>query len=141
MQPLTLRSAAEDDAEVVGDLLGQLGYPVSPEEALSRLNREGARVILAEAAGKALGLLELTIQLQITHARPVARVTAMVVRDSARRHGVGRRLMQRAAELARAEDCEGIELTSGIQPERQDAHRFYEALGFERASYKFWRRL
>ena len=141
MQPLTLRSAVGHDAAVVGDLLGQLGYPVSPEEALSRLSREGARVILAEAAGEALGLLELTIQLQITHARPVARVTAMVVRDSARRHGVGRRLMERAAELARAEGCEGIELTSGIQPERQDAHRFYEALGFERASYKFWRPL
>lgn len=141
MQPLTLRSAVTDDAAAVALLLGQLGYPVSASEALSRLNREGARVILAEAAGEALGLLELTVQLQITHARPVARVTAMVVRDSARRHGVGRRLMERAAELARTEGCEGIELTSGIEPGRRDAHRFYETLGFERASYKFWRPL
>lgn len=141
VHPLTVRSAVAGDAAAVALLLGQLGYPMATMEAVSRLNREGARVILAEAAGEALGLLELTVQLQITHARPVARVTAMVVRDSARRRGVGRRLMERAAELARAGGCEGIELTSGLQPERQDAHRFYKALGYERASYKFWRPL
>jgi len=141
MQRPILRPAVADDAAVVADLLGQLGYPMSAGEALCRLNRPGGRLILSEADGQALGLLELTVQLQITHARPVARVTAMIVRDSARRQGIGRRLMERAAELARAEGCEGIELTSGLQPERQDAHRFYEALGYERASYKFWRPL
>ncbi|HKF16310.1 MAG TPA: GNAT family N-acetyltransferase [Candidatus Dormibacteraeota bacterium] len=138
MQRPTLRPAVADDAAVVAELLGQLGYPISAREALSRLSRPGARVILGEADGEALGLLELSLQLQITHARPVARVTAMVVRDSARRRGVGRSLMERAAELARAEGCEGIELTSGLQPEREHAHRFYEALGYERVSFKFW---
>jgi len=135
---LTLRPAVVTDAGVVAGLLGHLGYPMSAEEALARLNREHARVILCVAAGEALGLLELTLQHHITHARPVARVTAIVVRDSARRHGVGRLLMEHAAELARAQGCEGVELTSGIRPDRQDAHRFYEALGYERTSYRFW---
>ncbi|HKA09846.1 MAG TPA: GNAT family N-acetyltransferase [Candidatus Dormibacteraeota bacterium] len=138
MRPLTLRPAVTDDAQVVADLLGQLGYPVSADEARSRLNRDGAHVILAEAAGEALGLLEVTIHHQITHARPLARVTAMVVRDSARRQGAGRQLMEHAAELARATSCEGIELTSGLRPERLPAHRFYEALGYQRTSYRFW---
>ncbi|HKA49758.1 MAG TPA: GNAT family N-acetyltransferase [Candidatus Dormibacteraeota bacterium] len=138
MQSLTLRPAIADDARVVADLLGQLGYPVSASEARSRLSREGARLILAEAAGEPLGLLELTIHHHITHARPLARVTAMVVRDSARRQGAGRQLMEHAAELARAKGCEGIELTSGLRPERMHSHRFYEALGYQRTSYRFW---
>ena len=32
-------------------------------------------------------------------------------------------------------------LTSGIRPEREAAHRFYEALGYERTSYHFHRTL
>jgi GNAT superfamily N-acetyltransferase len=138
MPPIVVCDATAVDAAAVADLLGQLGYPVPVKEAQSRLRRAARHVILAESAGEALGLLELTFQRQITHARPLARVTAMVVRDSARRHGIGRRLMERAADLARAEGCEGIELTSAIRPEREAGHRFYEALGYERTSYRFW---
>ena len=141
MLPIVVRDANVADAAAVAHLLGELGYPVPIEEARSRLSRATNLVILAESAGEALGLLELTLQRQITHARPLARVTAMVVRDSARRHGVGRRLMERAADLARVEGCEGIELTSAIRPEREASHQFYEALGYRRTSYRFWRQL
>ena len=138
MLPLIVREATEDDAAAVAELLDQLGYPMSVEEARSRLGRDGDRVLLAESTGDAVGLLALAVQLPIARARPLARITAMVVRDSKRRHGVGRRLMERAEALARAAGCEGIELTSAIRPEREDGHRFYESLGYERSSYRFW---
>lgn len=141
MLPIVVRAATAVDAAAVAGLLGQLGYPMPIEEARSRLSRATRLVVLAESAGEALGLLELTFQQQITHSRPLARVTALVVSDSARRHGVGRRLMERAADLARGEDCEGIELTSAIRPEREASHQFYEALGYRRTSYRFWRPL
>lgn len=138
MLPLIVREATAADAAAVAELLDQLGYLMSVEEARRRLGRDGDRVLLAESMGDAVGLLALAVQLPIARARPLARITAMVVRDSKRRHGVGRRLMERAEELARAAGCEGIELTSGIRPERQDAHHFYESLGYERSSYRFW---
>lgn len=138
MLPLIVREATEADGAAVAELLDQLGYPMSVDEARRRLGRDGDRVLLAESTGDAVGLLALAVQLPIARARPLARITAMVVRDSKRRHGVGRRLMERAEELARAAGCEGIELTSGIRPERQDAHHFYESLGYERSSYRFW---
>lgn len=136
-----LRAAGATDAAVVAGLLGVLGYPISTEEAKARLARDADQVVLADSEGEVLGLLALSVQPQITHPRPVARVTALVVRESARRRGVGRLLMDRAAELARAHGCDGIELTSAIAPERGDSHRFYEALGYQRMSYRFWRRL
>lgn len=138
MLPLTVREATAADAAAVAELLDQLGYPMSVEEARRRLDRDGDRVLLAESTGDVVGLLALAVQLPIARARPLARITAMVVRDSKRRHGVGRSLMERAEELARAAGCEGIELTSGIRPERDDAHRFYESLGYERSAYRFW---
>jgi GNAT superfamily N-acetyltransferase len=141
MRPIIVRHATVVDAASVADLLGQLGYPMPLNEAQSRLRRATDHLILAESAGEALGLHELTFQHQITHGRPLARVTAMVVHDSARRHGVGRHLMEKAVELARARGCEGIELTSAIRPEREASHRFYEALGYQRSSYRFWRPL
>ncbi len=138
---LTVRDATAADAADVADLLAQLGYPLTLEEARSRLSRDGDHVILAESAGETVGLLALSVQVQITHALPVARVTAMVVRDSARRRGAGRVLMERAARLARELGCEGIELTSATRPGREAAHRFYEALGYRRTSIRFWRPL
>jgi GNAT superfamily N-acetyltransferase len=56
----------------------------------------------------------------------------MVVLGSVRRRGVGRRLMESAAGAAREAGCEGIELTTPITPDRADAHRFYEDLGYVR---------
>jgi GNAT superfamily N-acetyltransferase len=138
---LKVREATPVDASATAELLGQLGYAMSTAEAGERLGRRDNRVLLAESEGRAVGLLAYTVHRPIEHARPVARVTAMIVRDLARRRGVGRHLMERAATLAEAEGCEGIELTSAIRPERADAHRFYEALGYERTSYRFWRSL
>jgi GNAT superfamily N-acetyltransferase len=138
---VTIRDAGAGDADVVAELLGQLGYPTSVADARQRLGRTGGRTLLAESDGVPVGLLALAVSRPLERARPVARVTALVVRDSARRRGVGRALMDRAAEVAAAEGCEGIELTSGIRPEREAAHVFYQSLGFERNSYRFWRAL
>jgi GNAT superfamily N-acetyltransferase len=138
---LTVRDAGPDDAPAVAELLGELGYPISPREAAARLGRQGERVLLAELDGRVQGLVALSVGSLIQHARPLARVTALVVRESARGRGAGRRLMARAEELARAAGCAGVELTSGLRAEREAAHRFYEALGYVRTSHRFWRPL
>ena len=138
---VTVRDATTADAAAVVGLLGELGYPTPPGEAAKRMLRIGERVLLAESDGLVVGLASLTNGPMLEHARPVARVTALVVHAPARGLGVGRRLMARVEELARDAGCAGIELTSAIRPERDAAHRFYEMLGYERTSYRFWRTL
>jgi GNAT superfamily N-acetyltransferase len=136
-----VRDATAADAATVAALLGELGYPTTAGAVATRLRRPGERVLLAESNGGAVGLVSMTVGSLLQYAGPVARVTALVVSEPARGLGAGRRLMARAEELAREAGCEGIELTSGIRPEREGAHRFYEALGYERTSYRFWRPL
>src|SRR5262245_43591373 len=133
-----VREAQPSDAREVGELLAQLGYPVDRLEAAERLARGNETVFVADSGRRLVGLLSVWSQLPIARARPVARVTAMVVRSETRRRGIGTALMERAVQWTRDAGCEGIELTSGMRAERETAHRFYEALGFRRTAYRFW---
>jgi len=133
-----IREAQLGDAQEVGELLEELGYPVTTPEAAERLARRNETVFVAVIRGRLVGLLSIWSQLPIAQARPVARITAMVVRAEARARGVGAALMERAVQWARDAGCDGIELTSGMRSEREPAHRFYEARGFHRTSYRFW---
>ena len=135
---VTIREASVRDAAQIGELLAELGYPVDAQEASERLARNNEVVFVAEDNGRVVGFLSIWSQLPIARSRPVARVTAMVVRSTSRGRGFGKALMNRAVEWARAEGCEGIELTSGIRDERADAHKFYERHGFLKTSYRFW---
>jgi len=129
----------------VAALLGELGYPTTAADAAGRLAREGPggeRVLVAEAAdGHVVGLAALTIGWHLPHARPLARVTALVVAERARGRGTARALLARAEELAAGAACEGVELTSALTPERAAAHRLYESLGYVRTSARFWHEL
>jgi aminoglycoside 6'-N-acetyltransferase I len=133
-----IHEAQPSDAREVGELLTQLGYRVNALEAAERLARGNETVFVADTERRLVGLLSAWSQLPIWRARREARVTAMVVRSETRRQGIGTALMERAVQWARDAGCEGIELTSGMRAEREAAHRFYEAFGFRRTSYRFW---
>lgn len=135
---LEIRGAVPDDDAAVALLLAELGYPVSDEEARARIEGAVERILLAVEDGQAVGLLAIFARRPLSMADPIARITTMVVRSTHRSRGVGRRLMSAAHEWALAEGCEGVELTSGMRPERDEAHRFYEALGYTRTSFRFW---
>jgi GNAT superfamily N-acetyltransferase len=133
-----IREARVDDAREIGELLAELGYPIDAAEATRRLARESETVYVAYDRERVLGLLSIWSQLPIARARPVARITAMVVRAESRGRGIGKALLDRAVQWATDEGCDGIELTSGARDERERAHRFYERFGFHKTSYRFW---
>lgn len=78
-----------------------------------------------------------TLQM-LTHRRPMGRLTALVVSSAHRRRGVARSLVEAVLQRARDLGREGVELTSGLRPEREAAHAFYLGFGFERTSYRYW---
>lgn len=57
------------------------------------------------------------------------RLVALSVDAAQRRAGVGRRLMAAVERWAAARGCVEVEVTS--RRSREDAHRFYSALGYE----------
>jgi ribosomal protein S18 acetylase RimI-like enzyme len=50
-------------------------------------------------------------------------------------HGLGRAMMQHAMEQCRQSRCYKLTLSSNLK--REDAHKFYDALGFKRHGYSF----
>lgn len=140
---ITIRKAGPDDAAAVQSLLTELGYPSPVEEVATRLATMAASpadaVLFAHDGPLALGLVALHWAPMLTMPRPLARITAMVVHEGARGLGVGRRLVEAGAELAREHGCGTLELTTSLQ--RADAHAFYEAMGFTRSSLRYVRAL
>jgi GNAT superfamily N-acetyltransferase len=59
------------------------------------------------------------------------RITALGVAAPLARHGIGRRLMEMVEYVALDRGLHLLEVSSGRRPERDAAHGFYPALGFE----------
>lgn len=138
---IRLRPATPDDADAVAALLGELGYPTTPQQARARLARiqddAGYHTVLAESGGKTLGFIGLQRGWLYEHDRPFVRILALVVAAAARRRGVGALLISAADDFARFHDAYGMHLTTSLH--REEAHRFYEGLGFTRTGWRYAR--
>ncbi|HYM72977.1 MAG TPA: GNAT family N-acetyltransferase [Stellaceae bacterium] len=89
----------------------------------------GNFLLVAEAAGIVVGCLQLTVIPGLSR-RGMRRglIEAVRVGAAQRGRGLGERLIRHAIEIARAEGCGLVQLTSDRS--RTEAHRFYERLGF-----------
>ncbi len=137
---LSVREARRADVPAVLDLYHQLTLhpetyrdpdPAAVEAALDEFDRSPhTRLLVAEARGRLVATLVLVIVPNLSYgARPWAIIENMVVDDRARRGGIGRELLDRAVAIARDRGCYKVELQSRRQ--RDWAHRFYEACGFQ----------
>ena len=135
----TLRAASAADAGALSALLSDLGYPAAADEIPKRLaaleGHPGAIAFVAEAEGRVIGVVTAHVFPAIHSKPPVAWLTALVVGQDSRGRGVGKLLVSRAEEWARAQGAAKLSVTSGLQ--RADAHAFYDGLGYERSGLRF----
>jgi N-acetylglutamate synthase-like GNAT family acetyltransferase len=138
-----IRPATTDDAEAILGLLNELGHSSSAGSVAKRiesLSVSGCHAAcLAVDGGKPVGLLTLNWQPRIYLEHPIARITALVVHQGARRHRVGCMLVEHALAIAQRMGCGEIEVTTGLQ--RTDAQEFYRALGFSHSAVRYKRAL
>jgi len=142
VRELRIRPAQAEDAEALAGLIHQLGYAVSPLQAVERLTaigQQGHLVLVAELAGDVVGCVSTSTMHVLHRPAPVGRISMMVVDEALRGQGIGARLVN-AVEQALAESgCYMVEVSSNLR--RTAAHAFYERLGYERTSYRFAREL
>jgi GNAT superfamily N-acetyltransferase len=94
------------------------------------------RIHLAVSGGMVVGTFSLLVVATLSHrGTPSALVEAVVVDANSRGSGVGQAMMRRALDIARTKGCYKLALSSGSH--REDAHRFYDNLGFERHGVSF----
>jgi len=135
---LALRDALPSDADALVPLLEELGYPAPREVVAARLEAllaAGETILLALEGGRAVGCLTLHVTPVLHRPTGVGRITALVVSEGARGHGVGKALVAEAEHRVAARGCALIEVTSNRK--RTDAHAFYQRLGYDATSVRF----
>jgi GNAT superfamily N-acetyltransferase len=121
------------DVERITTLCHQLGYSTSAPEVARRFQQieQDSRhaVFVAERSGNNYVIGWLHAQLcQLLDCDLQVEVCGLVIDEGYRRCGAGRLLMQRAEGWAIENDCWAVRLRSNII--REDAHRFYEMIGY-----------
>jgi GNAT superfamily N-acetyltransferase len=97
-----------------------------------------AGVLVATDGHPLLGLAT-TYLVPVAHdTGPWYRLTALVVDERERGRGVGQALIKTAEAIARDAGCSRIEATSAT--DRNDAHAFYEHLGYAQEADHFLKR-
>lgn len=101
---------------------------LSAFEAIER--DENQFLAVAEQDGALLGCLHLTFLPGISRLGAWrGQVESVRVAAAARGSGLGRRMLEWAADTARARGCTLMQLTT--DKTRPEAHRFYESLGYQ----------
>jgi GNAT superfamily N-acetyltransferase len=119
--------------------LSQLGYPAKPPAVEARLDRLAQQanvvVLVADRGGEPAGLATAHI-LDVIHAdAALAILTALVVGEAHRHHGIGRSLVDAAETWAIQRGASRITVATGLA--RAGAHAFYERLGYEHTARRY----
>jgi ribosomal protein S18 acetylase RimI-like enzyme len=146
--PAKIRRAVEADLPRIVELLAQLAPDVPDREDTSSplpyyyhlVFREGEQakqhLLVAEVRRKIVGTLVLVVVPNLSHrGTPYGIIENVVVDEKHRSKGIGEALITRAIEESRKTGCYKVTLTSNKR--RNEAHRFYERLGFARTHEAF----
>ena len=142
MDAPTIRLANVTDADAISGLFTQLGHPAGPEAVAARLERfaqTGEEALVSELGGEVVGVTALSVMPTLHRPTSVGRMSVLVVSEAVRGRGVGRALVAAAEARLAERGCALVEVTSNQR--RVEAHAFYEGLGYERTSYRFFKTL
>ena len=126
-----VRRLAAEDAAAVMELCGQLGYPGTIEELRGRLETmarsEGRVGFAATLEAELVGWIDAAVERHL-QAEDTVVIGGLVVRETARGVGVGKRLCEEVERWAREQGLGRVRVRSQIK--REDAHRFYVRDGY-----------
>ena len=134
-----VRDATPVDADDLARLCGQLGYPmescVMPARLARLLADTNARCFVATSGDTVAGLATVHVRYTLNHEAPIAQLTLLVVDEAQRTRGIGRALVDAAAEWSRALGAKRFVVTTALR--RADAHAFYEKLEFKHTGRRY----
>jgi GNAT superfamily N-acetyltransferase len=137
-----VRVAKPEDAGAFVELLEELGFPTAVDavaQRLAALAGSGETVLVGTRGAEVLGFVSAHVTPVLHRPTPVGRLTALVVARRARGQGLGRALVEQAERHLAGAGCGLVEVTSNRK--REEAHAFYEKLGYAMTSYRFGKAL
>ncbi len=121
-----------EDLERVTVLSAQLGYPYSYEVIRKRFAEVSEsslhKLLVARVDGAVCGWVQVCKERETLLSDPRAEITALVVDETVRGKGVGRKLVRAAEEWALGQGLRLMRLRSNVI--RTEAHEFYRRVGY-----------
>lgn len=133
-----IRIAKLTDLPAISRLIAELDYapPAGLEDKLRHLTTDSNEALLVyEHFAEVVAFLSLHFIPQIALAGDFARISYFAVSSAVRNTGIGREMEEYITALARARNCDRIEVHCHTR--RTDAHRFYERQGYDESPKYF----
>ena len=141
---MVIRDATDDDLPAVLRILAESGIDGGESYSLDEARQHfaqirvypGFRLLVAVDDGEIVGTYVLQIVPKLgKRGTPAGVVEDVAVAPARQGQGIGRTMMAHARAACREAGCYKLALSSNLR--REDAHRFYESLGFERHGFSF----
>lgn len=135
----------DTDIQDLAELTTQLGYPTDSNTLKKRLINihqfEHYSTLVVEQNSKVIAFTGLVEQWCWEYSDAQIRIQVFVVDETLRNTGIGHALIQAIEAFALSKNIQRIVVSSGNRPERHNAHRFYQKLGFEINNTGFVKRI
>ena len=135
-----IRMIQEKDYPEVADIWRNvLDVPVTDEclsETYAKMSGDDRySTFVAEADGRIVGLVTMVTAMAIGHPGGYTKINGLGVLPEYRGMGIGGMLLKRAEDAAMENGTRYVGLASGFK--REEAHAFYERMGYQKTSYWF----
>ena len=132
-----------DDVAALAQLMCELGYETTKSEMQMRMEKivgdERYRTFVAVRDDRVCGVIGTLTYPSYEHNDLSGRIVALVILSTMRRRGIGRALIATAEEDFAHRGIRRVALNTRLA--REDAHKFYESLGYERNGWRFVKQL
>ena len=138
-----IRDAELNDAPELAVLMCELGYQTDRTEMETRLElillNPAYKTFVAIMDGSVCGMIGTLTYPSYEHNDASGRILALVTSSTARRRGIGRALIATAEKDFAQRGIRRVSLDTRLT--REDAHKFYRLLGYERNGCRFVKQL
>lgn len=137
----SVREYFSTDIEALTGLMGDLGYPSSIDQMKQRMEAIQSNTdyftFVACVEDQVVGMIGVRLVHYYEADGVAAQISALVARHDYQGKGIGKQLIAYVEKWALEQGCSSLYLTSGLKPERMQAHEFYKKLGFQITGYRF----
>lgn len=130
---IQFRNIKKQDIENMIQMCAEIGYEVRYETLSAKVNdiirnKNSVIIVAADEENKPAGWVQLEIS-NFIFSEKTCNILALFVDKKFRGRRIGKKLLEKAAEWARENNCTGLEIYSDIT--RIDSHEFYRHLDFK----------
>ncbi|MHA0858505.1 GNAT family N-acetyltransferase, partial [Paenibacillus sp. CMAA1364] len=138
---ISIREYNSSDLESLTELMTDLGYPTDINSMKIRMKSIEANSLyytfVASLEDQVVGMIGARLVYYYEGDGVTTQVSALVTRGKYQGQGIGKELIRFIESWSKEKGSKSLFLTSGIKPERMEAHEFYKKMGFDINGYRF----